>query len=125
MQCGRDITDRQTEAVEAHRIDRNAHLLHPRTKLTDAGDALRAQQFGQDVIVNDRGQRGFVVATARHGQLQDRSRVFVGLDDAHLLDAIGQVVGHSAHGLAHVGRCGVQINAGGEFDADAATILLA
>ena len=119
------IGDRQAIAVEADRIDRHTHLPDPRAELIDAGHAVRGQQFGHDIIVDDAGQLRLVMHPAGYGQTHDRLRIVIGLDHPQLLDAVRQVALHAAHRFAHIAGRGIQIGAGIEFHADTAVVFLA
>ena len=80
---------------------------------------------GDDVLLDDPGERLFAQGLARRGEAHDGAGIGVGLDDGELLHVFGELPLDPADGLAHVARRGVEVGVGREDHANAEIALLA
>ena len=120
-----DIADGQAEGGQAQRVDHHAQHALAVTEQVDGGDAFDGDEGGDDVLLDDPGERILAQGVARSGEAHDGARVGIGLDDGELLHRFGELPLDPAHRLAHVARGGVEVGVGREDHAHAEVVLLA
>ena len=122
---GGDIAHGQAERGQAQGIDHHAQHALAVAEQVDRGNTVDGDQGGDDVLLDDPGERLFAQGLARRGEAHDGAGIGVGLDDGELLHGFGELPLDPADGLAHVARRGVEVDVGREDHANAEIALLA
>ena len=120
-----DVADRQAEGGQAQGIDHHPQHALPIAEQVDGGDTVDGHQGGNDVLLDDPGERLLAQGVARRGEAHDGACVGIGLDDGELLHRFGELPLDPADRLAHVARGDVEVDVGREDRAHAEVVLLA
>ena len=119
---GLDILHGEALAGEPGGIDPHPHGIGAGTIDRGIRHAVEVLEAVDDVALGIVGQCGGIHRVRLHDEIDDRLRVGLHLGDVGFGDLAGQLAPDPAHPVAHVARCGIDVDAGAKGDGDAALL---